>query len=103
MKKILLAACLIPNLAFCALAPLSQSIREITAILSYPTLEDHLSPSYSIEDIKKVDEGYLIVTKSQALKVKVQYDAKKRIGAKKFTLHFEQPMPLHSNDCGCSS
>ena len=102
MKRIFLAACILPNLAFCALAPLAQSVREITAILSYPSLEDHLSVSSPIEDIKKVDEGYLIVTKAQALKVKVQYDERKRIGAKKFTLHFEAPMPLHSKDCGCT-
>lgn len=106
MKRILLLACLLPNLAFCALAPLAQSIREISAILSYPTLSDHLPSSASIQDIKKVDEGYLIITNSQVLKVLVEYDSKKRIGAKKFTLHFDSAMPLHSTggaDCGCGS
>lgn len=102
MKRVLLFVALLPNFAFCALAPLAQSVREISAILSYPNLEDQLVPSSAIEDIKKVDEGYLIITKSQVLKVKVVYESQKRIGAKKFTLQFAAPMPLHSSDCGCS-
>jgi hypothetical protein len=97
MKKVLFLCTLIPGLASAALAPLSQSVREITAILSYPSLTDQLSVSSSIEDIKKVSGGYLIVTQTQAVKVSVEYDKKKRIGAKKFTLHFEAPMPLQSS------
>lgn len=95
MKKILFLIILLPGLACAALAPLSQSVREITAILSYPSFSDKLSTGSSIEDIKKVSDGYLIVTGTQALKVTVEYDKKKRIGPKKFTLHFEAPMSLH--------
>ena len=96
MKKILLIYSLIPGFAFSALAPLSQSIREISAILSYPTLSDHLSVSSTVNDILKVDGGYLIITETQVLKVSIEYDKKKRIGAKKFTLNFESPMPLQA-------
>ncbi|MCH9616751.1 MAG: hypothetical protein SP4CHLAM5_02360 [Chlamydiia bacterium] len=97
MKKVLFLSALIPGLACAALAPLSQSVREITAILSYPSLSDQLSVSSSIEDIKKVSGGYLIITETQAIKVNVEYDKRKRIGAKKFTLYFEAPMPLQQS------
>ena len=95
MKKILLLI-LLPFCLFAALAPLPQSLKEIEAILTYPSLSDFLPQSATINQITKVLDGYLILTNSHIVKVTVMMDKQSRIGPKKFTLKFSQPITIQS-------
>ena len=94
MNKLLTLLITIPMLGYSALAPLPQSIREIEAILHYPALNDFLPQGSIIEDISKVSNGYLILTNTHILNVKVIYDEKSRIGPRKFSLEFSEAFSL---------
>lgn len=91
MKR-LLFICLFPMLGYGVLAPLPQSIRELNAIINYPSLSDHLIAPSAIKEITKVADGYLIVTSSHVLKVTVEYSKESRIGPRKFILQFGPSM-----------
>lgn len=96
MKKYIITLIILmaPTVGFSALAPLPQSLREIEAILVYPSLNEYLPSSSKINEITRVSDGYVIITDSHILKVTVKYDKQPRIGPKKFTLHFCSPIPL---------
>ena len=94
MNKILLFLIGIPVLGYCALAPLPQSIREREAILHYPALNEFLPQGSTIEDISKVTGGYLLVTNTHILNVKIIYNETGRIGPRKFTLEFSKALSL---------
>jgi len=94
MKKFLPLLILLTAPLFSALAPLPQSIREIEAILMNPQLAQSLPSGDQIDQITRVVDGYLIITKAHILKVTVVYDASGRIGPKKFTLQFSEAKPI---------
>jgi hypothetical protein len=94
MNKLLVFLIGFPVLGYCALAPLPQSIREIEAILHYPALNELLPQGSTIEDISRVSNGYIVVTNTHILNVKINYDEKGRIGPRKFTLEFSKAIPL---------
>lgn len=73
---------------FSALSPLHQSIKEIDQILTNPDLPEHLPSQARINEITRIKDGYLIVTDSHVLKVKVEYKKTSKIGPKKFTINF---------------
>lgn len=94
MNKVITILLTVPMLGFSALAPLPQSIREIEAILHYPALSEFLPQGSTIEDISKVSNGYLILTNTHILNVKVIYDKKSRIGPRRLNLEFSQAFSL---------
>jgi hypothetical protein len=94
MKKYVILTLMAFTPAFSALAPLHQSIAEIEAILTNPELTNHLSSGNQIREITKIDDGYLLITNENVLKVKFTYDKKGRIGPKKFTIKFIAPMKI---------
>ncbi len=81
---------------FSALAPLPQSVREIEAILMNPQLAQYLPSCDQIDQITRVVDGYIFITKAHILKVTVIYDTAPRIGPKKFTLQFSEAKPIKS-------
>jgi hypothetical protein len=89
MKRLILLLALATAPAFAVLAPIHQSVREIKAIISSPELREYLPSAYGINEIKKVEEGYLVITDVHCLKVNVVTDLPMRIGPKQFHLEFE--------------
>lgn len=95
MKKIILTliACAGLQTATAALPPLTQSIREITAILEDKQLAEHLTYSSPVVQIQKTESGYLISTLKAQIHVDVVEKEVQRIGPIEFDLHFNPPMP----------
>lgn len=75
--------------AFALLAPLSESIVEIRAILNSPDLTNRLKSSDQILDIKKTDYGYEITTQQTKLSVELNYIPSKIPGPQQFNLTFK--------------
>ncbi len=96
MKKFPLILLLLTAPVFAALAPLPQSVREIEAILMNPQLAKYLPSCDQIDQITRVVDGYLFITKAHILKVTVIYDTAPRIGPKKFTIQFSEAKPIKS-------
>jgi hypothetical protein len=80
---------LFQTVLFSALPPLFQNIAEIKAILIDKRLGQLLESGESIEEIKKVDDGYLIITNQHKLLAKVIYKPISRPGPAQFDIDFE--------------
>lgn len=98
MKKKLAVIVLLPSILFAALAPLQQSIREMQSVLMYPGLNDLISQSDQIQEITRVSDGYLVITKEKVIKGKVIFHKGKRIGPKKFTIKFYELSEVESKE-----
>jgi hypothetical protein len=79
---------------FAALPPLAQSEREIQAILTSQEGYRLLGGADPIEQISRVEKGYLISTRHKELKVDINYVKTDRIGPQEFTLFFHPPVDL---------
>ena len=71
-----------------ALPPEHQMLREKMAILESPKLKELLGDQKILE-IKKDEQGYLVLTENFSLRVKVEYLTPKMIGPRPFALHFK--------------
>jgi hypothetical protein len=94
MKKMICLTLMLVALgqsAFALLAPLSESIIEIRAILNSPELTQYLRSSDVIMNIEKTDSGYRIVTQQTKLTVELAYVPSKVPGPQQFNLKFKQP------------
>ena len=80
--------------AHAALPPLAQSAREIQAILTDPKTYQILGSAEQIQEVRKTDTGYLVVTKNYQLQVDVRYGGGDRIAG---PVHFElEHLPLRN-------
>lgn len=96
MKKLgLLLAMLIMchSNIFAALPPLAEGIREIQAMLAAKEFGELLGMGDVIQEIKRVDSGYVVTTNNQEMLVEVIYSPS-GIGPAKFDLQFNQPIKL---------
>lgn len=93
MKKMLfsLMFLLFSFQAFAVLPPFYHVTNEIKAILDDPMLHEKLGSAQMIQEIKRVDSGYLITTQDYSLQVSVEYVPTELIGTGKFVLHFAEP------------
>lgn len=73
---------------FALLPPLWQSRDEIIAILNDPGFGTHFQSGELIEHIKRTNEGWVIVTNHQRVKVKVIPKPQKMPGPAQFTIEF---------------
>lgn len=80
--------------AFAALPPLAKSEREIQAILTSQEGYRLLGGADPIEQISRIEKGYLISTRHKEMKVDVNYGKTDKIGPSDFTLYFHQPADL---------
>ena len=86
MRKLFLI--LLFSTAYAALPPLAQSMQEIEAIVSDPELYQLLGGAEPIQEIKRIEGGYLVSTRSQAVQVVVTYLPRGGPGPAKFSLEF---------------
>ena len=94
-KKAIVAALLLTaQVGFAALPPLAQSQKEIQAILTSQEGYRLLGGADPIDEILRVDKGYMIVTRHKEMKVDVNYAKTDRIGPADFTLYFHPPVDL---------
>ncbi|MCB1181619.1 MAG: hypothetical protein KDK55_06340 [Chlamydiia bacterium] len=76
---------------FGLLSPLSQSVREIEAILKNHDLHRELLQSETILDIRRLDNSYIIITNQHQMVVDILYLPAKGPGPQKFELKFNTP------------
>jgi len=98
MKKGLVAIALVVVSTVCgALPPLAQSSRELQAILSDSHLFELLGSAGLLHSIMKTKDGYLIVTRTHALRVDIEYLRAPHPGPVPFEVHFHQPLRIDAN------
>lgn len=94
----MIAALVITSGLQAVLPPLYQNKKEIEAILNSPELSKAIPEGESLEEIRKTDKGYLVITRRYLVVVLVRYHRMKQmVGPAKFTLEFSRPVPI----CGC--
>ncbi|MBJ7450095.1 MAG: hypothetical protein JHC93_07050 [Parachlamydiales bacterium] len=74
--------------AFALLSPLNQSIVEIKAVLDNQQFAKAIPSGEDIQDIIKIDSGYLIITDNYRLQVDVNYTPQDKMGPAKFNLSY---------------
>jgi hypothetical protein len=97
MKKMIflfLASVSICQTAFAALPPFAQNLREVEAILTNEQLTEQLGYAQPLDEIKKVDGGYVIITSGKELRVDVIYKPQSMPGPAKFDLKFHAATPI---------
>jgi hypothetical protein len=101
MKKkiiILIAAIVMSQSAFAALPPFAQSAREIDAILTSEQLGNLLGMAQPIEEIKRTEGGYIVVTTGREIIVEIVYKPAKMPGPVPFELKFHSPTTVQGVD-----
>ena len=97
MKKLfaILTLCMALNGSlFSALPPLYQGLKELKAIIEDKKLDQVLNAGEMIMDIRKTQDGYMIVTNQHQLNVKVVYDPASHPGPTPFHIEFQEPTSL---------
>jgi hypothetical protein len=79
--------------AFALISPLNQSVKEIISILTDPTIKQ-LGQNNPVLDVKKNEQGYLVITKETQMLVEVIYTPVRRTGPLKYELVFHDAEPL---------
>jgi hypothetical protein len=91
MKKILVSFSLFIALQgpiFAALPPLWQGVQELKVILADKRLGDYLDAGDAITSVKKVDEGWIIITTKKRVTVRLTYDNTSKAGPVQFRISF---------------
>ena len=83
------------SVLFAALPPLAQSTKEMRAILNDSQLYQALGSAQNIEEMSRIDNGWVVKTQEYALQVDVVYLEQKRAGPVQFELRFHQPMDVN--------
>lgn len=92
---------------FAALPPLSQSAKEIEAIVESSELSNKLDQAGAIRLIKKGrDNSYIVLTTKQKMRVDVIYQTRhdsssgtnSSVGPQQFTLVFHDPVPIDERE-----
>ncbi|QLH35306.1 MAG: hypothetical protein HWD61_03405 [Parachlamydiaceae bacterium] len=76
---------------FSVLPPLFENIAEIKAILDDQRLGQMLESGESIEEIKHVENGYVLKTNRHRLFVKIRFKHSEKPGPAEFDLEFKTP------------
>jgi hypothetical protein len=95
MKKILFALTVFLSfngIAFSSLPPLWQNVAEINAMINDKELANHLTSGDVIQDIKKTDDGWIIVTNHNHLPVHIVYATMSQPGPARFNVVFDTPI-----------
>ena len=94
MKKILSIFLLLVTPLMAVLPPAAQSKREIQAILESSGFQESIPSGDVVEEIKKVEGGYVVITNKRVVPILVHYAKTKEIGPSRFTLEFQEAIPL---------
>ncbi len=96
MKKWLLMAALLgfTHSAFAILPPLFQSLDEIKSIAQSDEIGKRIPPGQALQSIQKSGSGYLLRTNELQMQVDIKYLPSENLGPKKFSLVFQQPVPI---------
>lgn len=73
------------------LPPVYESVKEYKALLDDRQLTEKLGSGESILAIKRIDQGFFILTTRYTMSVDVIYDPTERIGPAAFHLVFHEP------------
>jgi hypothetical protein len=92
MKTLLLSLLFIQS-SFAALPPLWEGVKEIKAILENPQLGVSLQSGEEILKIKRIENGWLIITNKNRLPIKVVPQPQTIPGPQKFELEFGKVTP----------
>ena len=94
MKKVfLMIACLMCTISgFAILPPFYQSSIEIKRILNDPHTGEKLGSGQLILDIRRVENGWEIITPKYQMNVDVIYIPTHRVGPAEFELEFHDPV-----------
>lgn len=97
MKKYLFIFAILcfSSTSYALLSPLGQSIEEIKAVISSPELHHYLKESETIQEIRRLEDTYVIITNKSRLSVMIHYLPTKKVGPREFTLDFSRPVPLN--------
>lgn len=91
MKKILctiFAIVFFQTPAFALLAPLEQSLKEMTAIITSREISNKFPPAETIQKIIKGQNSYLIQTERHEVNVEILEIPSKKVGPKEFKFVF---------------
>lgn len=80
---------------FAILSPIHQSVKEIDAILWSRELSQHFNQADTIQEIKRVDNGYVVITEDKQMMVEVIYIPSQRVGPQEFKLVFHPARPYN--------
>ena len=86
--KWLFLFCILFGSVNAALPPLWQNVAELKAIFNDDKLGSHLESGDAIMDIKKTENGWLIVTNHRAVPVIVKYKEATMPGPAQFDIEF---------------
>lgn len=93
MKKLFLFFALISSSTiFGALAPLTQSAREMQALLADRDLYEHLKSGEVIQAVIRTEMGYVVMTKQSLLRADIEYLASVQPGPRQFRFHIYPPV-----------
>lgn len=88
LRVIFFATLLTSGSVYAALPPLWQNVAELKSILSDEHLGSHLESGEVILEIKKIDQGWLIITNHQELPIHITYKESKMPGPAQFNVEF---------------
>jgi hypothetical protein len=78
-----------------ALPPLYQTGAELHSVLNLDELGKYLPDGEPILEIRKNEQGYVIITNKHTLQAEVVYQPATRPGPARFQIKFHEPIPLN--------
>jgi len=80
------------------LPPLYQTADEIAGILKEHELGNVLSAGEPILEIRKIENGYLVITNKHQVEATIIYEPASRPGPARFKIQFQSPEPVNSKE-----
>lgn len=80
--------------AFALLPPLAQSTREIQALITDSHFYESLGSGEAIQEIVRNERGYLVVTRSYAMQIDIEYLHTGKVGPAQFRFTFNEPVRI---------
>lgn len=93
LRVIFFATLFTSSSVYAALPPLWQNVAELKSILSDEHLGSHLESGEVILEIKKTDQGWLIITNHHELPIHIVNKEQKMPGPAKFNVEFGKAKP----------
>ena len=97
-RAIFLATLTATGSLYATLPPLWQNVAELKSILSDEHLGSHLESGEVILDIKKTDQGWMIITNHHELPIHIVYKESKMPGPAQFNVEFGKAQPRTSSE-----
>lgn len=100
MKKLIaiLFLLLLAQPTFALLSPLNQSIEEIHTLIVSKELQNYLPQSEGLQEVLRIDNGYLLKTATLQMVVEIIYLPMQRPGAQAYKFVFHEPTKVEDED-----